>query len=141
MCASGSKFKRFLHVSVAGLHGNRIYAATYRRGGRPAYAIHCADVDEPTTQGEEELVSSEVEYKIIEAYVGEYEASGHFTEAELRTIRSLWLEREPMRVIAQREGVSRQAILARIEGTRGSDGRRWGGLLKKAPALPRSGPC
>ena len=59
-------------------------------------------------------------------------ASGLFTPTELATtLRALVIERLTIEEIAQRDGCSRQAVVARLVG----NSRRQGGILKKAQAL------
>jgi hypothetical protein len=62
-----------------------------------------------------------------------FEASGRFTPAEIRTMRALALESLTIDEVARAEGVSRQAIRARIIG----NSRGQGGLLKKALDVQR----
>jgi len=124
------------HVApVAGLYGNRIDAIVYYRGrlpsGTPARCIRCPDVDEPPGDPDE-LISPDEAMKSIETILVRYAASGQFTPAELRTLNAIWLEHDSLRSIAEREGVSAQAVRARIEG-KPTNGGRHGGILKKAP--------
>jgi hypothetical protein len=117
---------------VAGLYGNRIDAVAFRRGhpfGQSVRWIRCPHVDEPPTDHPDELTSPDTERKCIECILGRYAESNRFTEKQLRTIRAVWLDHEPLRSIAHREGVSRQAILARVDG-----------VLKKAPEFAADWP-
>ncbi len=58
-------------------------------------------------------------------------ASGQFTPPELATLRALVIERLTIEEIAQRDGCSRQAVMARLTG----NSRGQGGILKKARSL------
>lgn len=66
-----------------------------------------------------------------EERLAEFVASGRFTCTELATLRALVVERLTIDEIAQRDGCSRQAVLARLVG----NSRGQGGILKKAQAL------
>ena len=55
-------------------------------------------------------------------------ASGKFTPIEIRTLHSLVVERLTIDEIAERDGCSRQAVMARLAG----NSRGQGGILKKA---------
>jgi hypothetical protein len=66
-----------------------------------------------------------------EERLAEFVASGRFTRTELATLRALVVERLTIDEIAQRDGCSRQAVLARLVG----NSRGQGGILKKAQAL------
>jgi hypothetical protein len=120
-------------VCVAGLYGNRIEPVEYRRGlppsGQPVICIRCPDVDEPATDHAEGLTDPDAERRWKEAVLIRCAASGQCSEKQLRTLRAVWVEHEPLRSIAQREGVSYQAIRARIEG-----------LLRKVPEFAADWP-
>lgn len=57
--------------------------------------------------------------------------SGRFTPTELATLRALAIEHLTFDEIAQRDGCTRQAVVARIVG----NSRGQGGIIKKAAAL------
>jgi hypothetical protein len=58
-------------------------------------------------------------------------ASGRFTATEVATLRALVVERLTIDEIAERDGCSRQAVMARLTG----NSRGQGGILKKARLL------
>lgn len=60
-----------------------------------------------------------------------FAASARFTPTEIATLRALVVERLTINQVAQRDGCSRQAVLARLVG----NSRGQGGILKKAQAL------
>jgi hypothetical protein len=64
----------------------------------------------------------------IRGLLTNYEQSGRFSAIELHTMHALLYEGLSLRELGSREGVTYQAVLARLVG-RGSRG----GLLKKAP--------
>jgi hypothetical protein len=63
------------------------------------------------------------------------DASGRFTPTEVRTLRALILDGLTIDEIAQRDGCSRQAVMARLVG----NSRGQGGILKKARRLRADG--
>lgn len=60
-----------------------------------------------------------------------FAASGQFTKIELATLEALVIDQLTIGEIAERDGCSRQAIVARIVG----NSRGQGGILKKASAF------
>jgi hypothetical protein len=68
----------------------------------------------------------------IRGLLTNYEQSGSFSAIELHTMDALLYEGLSLRELASREGVTDQAVRARLVG-RGSRG----GLLKKAPEFAR----
>jgi|SRR5581483_2786162 len=68
----------------------------------------------------------------IRALITGYAQSGRFTDIEIQTIDALLYEGLSLRELASREGVTDEAIRARLIGRRGR-----GGLLKKAPEFAK----
>lgn len=63
--------------------------------------------------------------------------SGAFTSTEIETLQALAIERLSVAELAERDGCTRQAVMARLAG----NNRGQGGILKKARALlATSGP-
>ena len=62
----------------------------------------------------------------------ELAGSGQFTPTQLATIQALAFERLTVRELAARQGVSRQAIAARLRG----NSRHQGGILRRAGGVP-----
>lgn len=110
-------FKTVPHLSVAGLYGNRIEPVDYRRRLAPSgvICIRCPNVDEPVTDLAEGLTDTDAERRWKEAVLSQCEASDECTDKQFRTLRAIWVEHEPLRSIARREGVSYQAIRDRVE--------------------------
>ena len=63
-------------------------------------------------------------------------ASGRFTATEVATLQALVIERLTIDEIAERDGCSRQAVMARLTG----NSRGQGGILKKARLLLSQAP-
>lgn len=64
----------------------------------------------------------------------EFQQSGRFSPTELATLHALVVERLTIAEIAERDGCSRQAVMARLVG----NSRAQGGIVKKARALATS---
>ena len=63
----------------------------------------------------------------------EFQSSGRFSSVELATLHALIVDRLTIAEIAERDGCTRQAVVARLVG----NSRHQGGILKKARALLR----
>ena len=68
---------------------------------------------------------------VREQWLSEFRSSGRFTPIEVATLRALVIDRLTIEEIAQRDGCSRQAVIARLVG----NSRGQGGILKKARAF------
>lgn len=68
----------------------------------------------------------------ISELLSSYDQSGQFSPIELKTMDALLYEGLSLRELASREGVTDQAVRARLVGRKGR-----GGLLKKAPEFAK----
>ncbi len=91
---------------------------------------------DPTALNEEPLNPREVTTPTREDRLREFFASGRFTAIEIATLHALVVERLTIAEIAERDGCSRQAVVARLLG----NSRGQGGILKKAQTLLSSDP-
>lgn len=121
-----SPAERILTYRLASVHdcwGHRRSLRSGTRGG--VWFLDATGLDE---QGPEPLpVDDDTRPQQLAAMV----ASGRFTPTELATLRALVIERLTIEEVAQRDGCSRQAVLARLTG----NSRGQGGILKKARSL------
>jgi hypothetical protein len=120
---------------AADLHGTHRRVGVYRRHGQglsgdfrnfdePAKAVgHTGGSDSFPPRG----LSPYILGRIRDLLAG-YEQSGRFTDVELLTMHGLLYEGLSLRKLAERQGVSDEAIRARLIGRKGR-----GGMLKKAP--------
>jgi hypothetical protein len=126
---------------VADLYGTRRRVGVYIHGGQGLSGDY-RNFDEPSCYetGSVHAVSRPHGKRGLSPYIlgrirsllADYQHSGRFTTAELRTMDALLYEGLTLRELAAREQVSDEAIRARLIGRRGQ-----GGLLKKALEFAR----
>lgn len=114
---------------VADLYGHIRQVAPYKRGCDQAADFRDLDVLEPLDGPEPDPAAIRLQLRqAITDALARYKAEKLVTDTQLRTIRALWLGGLTLREIARREGVSVEAVRARIEGSHGN-----GGVAGKAP--------
>lgn len=121
-----------LHV-VADLYGSARQVSAFKRSGDQAASFRDLDEPEPEGGAEPDPIMERLRLRrAVADLITRYEASGHLTNTQLRTIRALWLESLSLHEVARREGVAAEGVRARIEGSHGC-----GGLRHKAPEFYR----
>lgn len=106
--------------------------AVRRASHNGLWLVDTGNLDEPAADDHTPDTNSARE-RLLQVFV----ASGRFTQKELATLRALVLERSTLDEIAERDGCSRQAVMARLAG----NSRGQGGILKKARALLGATAC
>ena len=108
---------------IAGHDGRRVEMAVFSRGR--VLAFRAAGSEESETPSEPILLPSLL--RRVSAVVARYRNEAWCTDAQLRTIESLWVEGLSLRELARREGVAPAAIEARINGlhTKAPEFYRW----------------
>ena len=125
-------FDRTLSYRLSSAYGCWGHRRSLRRGTRNGiWFLDATTIDEPLNP--ESRVDSTAPRQ---DQLAELRSSEHFTPIELATLEALVVERMTIAEIAQRDGCSRQAVLARIVG----NSRGQGGILKKVRALRVAAP-
>lgn len=119
---------------TADLFGRPRQVSSYRWSTRTSAGFR--DLDEATEPSPDEPCPEATRAWLREQISGvlnRYQSGGNFSEIELRTIRALWLDGLSLRQFAKSEGVTAEAVRARIEGNR----KGQGGIKRKAPQFYR----
>jgi hypothetical protein len=111
------------HEPACDIYG-RPLAVTCRWNGRACYART------PEWQRHDRLSTPERSMlaelrRLVAAEIARYRLDGSLSAKELRTVEALWRGGQTLREHARREGVSPQAIEARIHGMRTRAVRFW----------------
>lgn len=125
-------FDRTLSYRLSSAYDYWGHRRSLRRGTRNGiWFLDATAIDEPLNP---EPQADPLES--MQDQLAELRSSVHFTPIELATLDALVVERMTIAEIAQRDGCSRQAVLARIVG----NSRGQGGILKKIRALRVAAP-
>lgn len=119
--------------AVSDLYGHVRNVSPFKRGDEQTATFRDLDEPEPPPPLEPDPIAVRLRLRqLITDAIARYEASGRLTAPQLRTIRALWLDDLPLREFARAEGVTGEAVRARVEGSHG-----YGGLKTKAPEFYR----
>ena len=120
-------FDRILSYRLSSAYDCWGHRRSLRRGIQHGiWFLDPTGIDEPPALDTQIDTSSTREQRLADL-----QSSGRFSANEIATLSALIVERVRIAEIAQRDGCSRQAVVARLVG----NSRRQGGILKKARAL------